>query len=138
MFQVVFPLTPFLLGTLIALYYGESVKDIGWKAILTVPEILFLGIVISASGVRDLQDVAEKENLTGFHEFIKWMLWLLSLLAMGLYGIAHDARIRSLPSHFENPDYLLPLLHTGAMIVCSAVCRFALIRIDQQLRSAER
>lgn len=130
-FQITIPLIPFVVGVLLAMYQSPSLCDIQWGRIFTTPEILFLGVVVSAVGLRDYQDVADRYHFTGFHEFLQGLLLVLLILAMALYGDLHGSRLRSDQLYMQNPNYVLPVALSILMVVLAGTGRFILLRLQR-------
>lgn len=137
-FQLVVPLIPFVVGILLAMVRSPSLCSIQWGRIFTTPEILFLGVVVSAVGLRDFQDVADTYRFTGFHEFLQGLLFVLLIMAMALYGDLHGSRLRSDQLYLQNPNYMLPVLLSSLMIILAGIGRLTLLRLQHNQRMSER
>lgn len=137
-FQIAIPLIPFIVGILLAAYQSSDLGDIRWGRIFTTPEILFLGVVVSAVGLRDFQDVADSYPFTGFHEFLQGLLLVLLILAMALYGDLHGSRLRSDQLYAQNPNYRLPVALSILMVVLAGTGRFILLRLQRNQRTSQQ
>jgi hypothetical protein len=137
-FQLVVPLMPFVVGILLAMVRSPNLSTIQWGRIFTTPEILFLGVVVSAVGLRDFQDVADTYPFTGFHEFLQGLLFVLLIMAMALYGDLHGSRLCSDQLYLQNPNHILPVSLSGLMIILAGIGRLTLLRLQHNQRTSER
>ena len=105
-FSVILPLSPFLFATLLVLnspsYSNELGLPTNWSKIFTSAELLFLGMVVCASGIRDSRELEtyERSNLPTL--IIFYLLILGAFAAAILYADILSSRLRKL----ERPENL--------------------------------
>jgi hypothetical protein len=107
-------------------------KQLDWDVVVRAPEILYLGIVISASGLKDISDIRDRSEAQSFHKGLFWMLMLLVLMSTAVYGDLRGTALRSPNAGYENPNLLLPVVLTGVMTALSAVAHKSLLRIERR------
>lgn len=128
--QVGLPLLPYPFALLLAALAERPEGDVQWSVIVTVPEIIFLGIVISISGMKDIYDLRSKSYSGTFHEIIFWSLIILCSVAMMLYGALVGFRMFGVDIIGEDPNFLLPVVLTASMIVLSGVAKRTAIQVQ--------